>query len=267
MSLRGFSLPLSPEGRASLTPTPPWHYAGTLLLVDFETDPEAIKAVLPPRVEPDPADPGGAVAFFVSWQYASAAGDEYLDPIRSQYHEFILLTNATYKGRPVNTCPYIYVDKDTSLARGWIQGWPKKLGEVHMTVDSPLVTKAAPQVGPGGRFGGTLSASGRRLAETVVTLERISDDPLYLGKRPVINMRYFPQLAGGGRAQPPVWELVRSLLADAQRTEVWEGTADLRFFPAPDQELDALQPVRVRRGYRYNMSFTVNDLEVLERLG
>jgi acetoacetate decarboxylase len=267
MTLQGFSLPLSPEGRASLTCTPPWHYAGTLLIVDFEADRDTLRATLPPRLEPDPSDPGGAVALFISWQYASEAGDEYLDPVRSQYHEFMLLLNASYRGHAVHTCPYIYVDKDTSLARGWIQGWPKKIGEVHMTAESPLVTKAAPRLEPGGRFGGTLSANGRRLAEAVVTLERVSDDPVYLGKRPVINMRYFPQLAGGGHAQPPVWELVRSILADVRRTEVWEGAADLRFFPAPDQELDALQPVRVRRGYRYSMAFTLDDLEVLEQLG
>jgi acetoacetate decarboxylase len=266
MSLHGFSVPLSPEGRASLTPTPPWHYAGDLLLVDFEADPDAVRALLPPGLEPDPADPGGCTCFFVEWQYASERGDEYLDPARSQYKELLLLVNALYRGKPVATCPYIYVDSDVSMARGWIQGWPKKLGEVHMTHPFPLASKAAPRVEPGGRFGGTLSANGRRLAEAVVSLERVSDDPVYLGRRPVINLRYFPQLAGGGTAKPAVCELARSILSGVQRTDVWEGEADLKFFPAPDNELDALQPRRLRRGYRYSMAMTIADLEVLEVL-
>lgn len=266
MPLHGFSVPLSPEGRASLTPMPPWHYAGDLLVVDFAADPAAVQAVLPPRLQPDPADPGGCVAFFVAWQYTSDSGEEYLDPARSQYNEFILLVNALYRGEAVTTCPYIYVDKDSSMARGWIQGWPKKTGQIHTTRAFPLASKAAPRVEPGGKFGGTLAANGRRLAEAVVELEKVSDDPVYFGKRPVVNMRYFPQLAGGGKKPAPVHELVRSLLSDAERTEIWEGAADISFFAAPDNELDAFQPVDVRRGYRYSLRMTIDDLEVLESL-
>ena len=266
MSPKGFSVPLSPEGRASLTTLPPWHYAGDLLVIDFDAEPAAVSAVLPPGLEPDPEAPGGCIAFFVAWQYASENGEEYLDPARSVYNEFILLVNALYRGRPVSTCPYIYVDKDTSMARGWIQGWPKKLGEVGTTRAFPLASKAAPRGAPGGRVGGTLAANGRRLAEAVVTLEKVSDDPVYFGKRTVVNLRYFPQLAGGGKAKPPVCELVRSILSDARRTEVWEGEADIEFFPAPDNELDAFRPVAVRRGYRYSMAMTIDDLEVLEEL-
>ena len=166
----------------------------------------------------------------------------------------------------MSTCPYIYVDKDTAMARGWIQGWPKKYGEVHTTRLLPLASKAAPQLEPGGRFGGTLAANGRRLAEAVVELEKASDDPVYLGKRPVVNLRYFPQLAGGGQAKPAVCELTRSIMSGVQRTEVWEGTATLHFFPAPDNELDVFRPVAVRRGYRYGMTMTIDDLEVLEVL-
>jgi hypothetical protein len=267
MSLKGFSVPLSPEGRASLTSLPPWHYAGELLVVDFDAAPEAVAAVLPPRLEPDPQRSGGCAAFFVAWQYASDTGEEYLDPARSQYNEFILLVNALYGGRPVQTCPYIYVDSDVSMARGWIQGWPKKLADVRTTRAFPLASRAAPTVAPGARFGASVTASGRRLAEAVVQLDKVSTDPVYLGVRPVVNRRYFPQLAGGGTQAAPVDELVRSVLSNVQQTEIWEGDADLKFFASPDNELEALQPVVVRRGYRYGMAMTIADLEVLETLG
>ncbi len=174
--------------------------------------------------------------------------------------------NALYRGDPVHTCPYMYVNSDVAMARGWIQGWPKKFGDVGTTRPFPFPAKAAPMVGPGGRFGGTVGANGRRLAETVVQLERVSDDPVYLGKRRVVNRRYFPQLAGGGAAKPPVDELVRSILSGVTQTEVWEGEAYLKFFPAPDNELDAFHPLEVRRGYRYSMVLTIGDLEVLEDL-
>ena len=35
MSLHGWSLPLSPQGRASLVPPPPWHFSGDVIGIDF----------------------------------------------------------------------------------------------------------------------------------------------------------------------------------------------------------------------------------------
>jgi acetoacetate decarboxylase len=264
--MQGFSVPRSPQGRTSLTPPPPWYYAGNLLLVDYAADPQAVAAVLPPGLTPDPRDPGGCTAFFVDWQYASTSGEELTDPVRSQYHEFLILVNAAYEGTAVQTCPYIYVDRDTSMARGWIQGWPKKLGQVHTTRPSPLPSPAAPQVGPGGLFAASLSSNGRRLAEATLTLEHVSTDPVFLGHRSVINVRHFPRLSAGQHDKPAVHELVRSRLSGATRTDIWEGAATLSYHPAPDAELDALAPRQVRRGYRYSTAFQIDDLDVLADL-
>ena len=48
---QGYSLPLSPTGRASLVPSPPWHYVGDFVVVDYWADPAAVAAVLPPGIE------------------------------------------------------------------------------------------------------------------------------------------------------------------------------------------------------------------------
>jgi len=137
---------------------------------------------------------------------------------------------------------------------------------VHTTRPFPLPTPAAPQVAAGGAFGASLSANGRRLAEATLTLERVSEDPVFLGRRPVVNVRHFPRLTAGQHDTPAVHELVRSLLSGATRTDIWEGAATLAYFPAPDAELDALAPRWVRRGYRYSTAFQVDDLEVLTDL-
>jgi len=247
-----------------LTPAPPWFYVGNLLVIEFWADPEAVAAVLSPGLVPDGDDPGRCTAFFVDWQYASTRGDEPLDPVRSQYHEFVLLADARHHGRAVSTCPYIYVDSDASMARGWIQGWPKKLGAVHTTRTFGLPTRAAPTIEPGATFAGTLSAGGRRLAEATVTIQNVSTDPVVLGSRPIVNVRHFPRLDAAGQGTPAVHELVRSILSDVQRSDVWEGTARLELFDAPDHELFALRPQRVGRGFRYTTAFRVDDLEVLE---
>ena len=57
--LQGYSLPRSPEGRASLVPPPPWHYVGDFLVLEYWADPAAVAAVLPAGLEPHPEDPGG----------------------------------------------------------------------------------------------------------------------------------------------------------------------------------------------------------------
>jgi len=43
------------------------------------------------------------------------------------------LVEAIFDGTPVNYCPYIFVDNDAAIARGWAQGFPKKLGSIYQT--------------------------------------------------------------------------------------------------------------------------------------
>ena len=45
--LKGFTVPKSPFGQASLNPSPPWHYAGDVVGVEFWTDPDEAAATLP----------------------------------------------------------------------------------------------------------------------------------------------------------------------------------------------------------------------------
>ena len=75
MTPTGYSLPLSPEGRSSLVPPPPWHYVGDFLVLEYWADPDAVRAVLPPGLEPHP-DGGRAAALFVDWQSRSEQGGE-----------------------------------------------------------------------------------------------------------------------------------------------------------------------------------------------
>ena len=151
-------------GGASIIPSPPWHYVGDFLVIEFWADPDAVAAVLPPRLTPFADDPGRCAALFVDWQSCSDSGEELLDPVRGQYKEFFIVANAMLGEEHVTTCPYIWVDRDFALIRGWIQGFPKKLGEVHMTRSFGLDCRAEGRI-----FAGTLSANGRLLAEGTVT--------------------------------------------------------------------------------------------------
>ena len=266
MTLRGYSLPRSPEGRASLVPAPPWHYAGDFLVIEYWAEPDAVAAVLPSGLEPYGDDPGRAAALFVDWQSCSDAGGELDDPIRSQYKEFFLIVNALLDGELVTTCPYIWVDRDFALVRGWIQGFPKKLGAVQITRSFPLAAPAAPALAPGGRFAGTLCAGDRRLAFGAVTIERESAAGPTHNDPPLVNVRHFPRLAAGRHDEPALHELVRARSRDRSVSAIWEGAAELELYPAPAEEHAALRPLRVGRGFRFSFAYTVDDLQTVRAL-
>ena len=260
MNLQGYTSPRTPAGRASLVPPPPWHYVGDFLVIDFHTEPAAAASLLPEGIEPH-EDAGRAAIVFADWQSCSEQGDELIDPSRSQYRECYLVISGMLNGEPVTTCPFIWVDQDFAMARGWIQGFPKKLGQVWMTRTFNLEAKAAPQVAPGGRFGATCSAHGRQLARAELVLERQSETGSVHTDPPLVNVRYFPRLAAGRHDDPAVHELVRARSRDRAVSTVWEGAAELELFAALGEEHTLLTPIQVGRGYRFTFAYTVDDLE------
>lgn len=124
--LNGFSVPLTPEGKSSLVTPPPWHYSSDCMAIEYWTDPKAIAALLPPGLTVDETSGGRAFLWFLDWQF-TGSNDELTDPARYQYREAFILVEAVFEGKPVNYCPYIFVDNDAAIARGWAQGFPRSM--------------------------------------------------------------------------------------------------------------------------------------------
>ncbi|MGE0361281.1 MAG: acetoacetate decarboxylase family protein [Vicinamibacterales bacterium] len=255
---KGYTTPLSPDGTAALVPAPPWHYVGDFLIVEYHTDPDAVTALLPKELEPA-ADPGAVAAIFADWQCCSTGGAELLDPVQGQYKEFFLVVGCTYQGQPMSRCVYIWVDKDFAMYRGWIQGFPKKLGSVHMTRTYP-VGKATPRLEPGARFGATCTAGSREIARAVVTLRGVSARGPTVNAPPMANTRHFPAYDG---LVPDVFELVRSGGQDREVTEIWEGDAELTLGAHTIEPLQAIAPHRLGKGFRFTFAYTVHGGQVL----
>jgi acetoacetate decarboxylase len=265
LTLHGYTVPRTASGQASLVPAPPWHYVGDFLVVDYWCDPEAAVSLLPKGLEPHP-DPGRCAAVFADWQSCSEGSDELTDPVRSHYREFYLVVSGLLDGEEVTTCPFIWVDRDFAMARGWIQGFPKKQGEVWMTRVYALQCLAAPGLRAGSQFGATCSARGRALSRARITLETVSETGSLHTAPPIVNVRHFPRLAAGHHHDPAVHELVRARSRDRSVSEVWEGAAELELFSAPAEEHTLLTPVRIARGYRFTFAYTVDDLETVRQL-
>ena len=168
MTLAGWTLPQTPTGRASTVPPPPWHYSGDIIAVDFTADPARVAELVP--VGFSPRGDGSCTFFFCDWCSAADRDPRVKDdPIKGQYREAYVTLNGTFDGRPFGRVPYIWVDSELSLLRGQIQGFPKKLGEIHMTraID---IGKGGARKAPGERFAAHVSSLGRRLATAAVTL-------------------------------------------------------------------------------------------------
>jgi acetoacetate decarboxylase len=236
---------------------------GDCLAIEYEADPDAVAAFLPPGLAFHSAR---CAAYFCEWQYAGNTGEEYLDPIGSQYRETILLIAAALEGEPCAYCPFIWVDQDIAMMRGLIQGWPKQIGSTWITRSYGLPSPAAPVLGPGGKFGATLAVKDRRLVEGLVTLRETSSQlptPSFAG---AMNVRYFPELVAGLHDRPAVHELVRLKSRDVSISPIWKGDASLRFFDHPSMELASLRPLTVGAGYRFSCALTVDDLVVVRDL-
>jgi len=258
--LHGYTLPLTPGGRSSLAPRPPWHYAGDCLAVEFAAAPESVRALLPAPLEFLDAR---CAVYFVEWQFATDAGEEPLDPVTAQYRETIFLVNACLGAEAVSYCPFIWVDQDVALMRGWVQGWPKQIGSTWITRASALGGKAAPAHAPGGRFGASLAAKDRRLAEARVTLHESCDALPAPSFARAVNVRHFPNLAAGRHDAPALHELVRLKSRDVRVGPILRGAAELAIFDHPTLELPLLRPTAVGAGYRFSFALTVDDLETL----
>ncbi len=261
--MEGFLFPRSATGRSSLLPPPPWHYSGDLLSVEWRTDPAAVAALLP---EPltlvgDDEDPGAVALIFADWQSCGDDLAELEDPVRSQYKEAFVVVRCRYAGRTWSRCVFIWVDKDFALARGHLQGYPKKLGSIHQT--RPVsVGRAGPRLAPGGRLSATLAAYDRRLAEVHVSLTGPSETNGFVNGHPMLHHRYLPRIECDG--VDSLAELVTMRGSDVELGPAWAGTAEVELHPSPVEELTTLAPREMIGGYWRSVGTTFAGGETVQ---
>lgn len=244
--LTGVYYPRTPTGAAAILPDPPWHYSGEMLTIEFRTDPERVAELLPEGIEPADDDPGAAALIWADWQSCSDSFSELLDPARAQYKETFLVVRCQHQGQTYSRCPYIWVDKDFALARGQLQGYPKKMGEIWMT--RPVTHgKAGPRLEPGGRFGATVSTWGRRIAEARFTITGTAETAGFVNGHPMLHSRQMPAIEFDGRDS--LNELVTMRGFDADVGPVYSGDAELVLLDSPTEELDRLNPIEIIGGY------------------
>ncbi|HEY5438684.1 MAG TPA: acetoacetate decarboxylase family protein [Acidimicrobiales bacterium] len=248
MTFTGLPFPRTASGDASILPPAPWHYSGDLLTVEYRTDPANVRAVLPPDVElaHDDEDPGAVAFMWADWQSCGDDREELLDPVRSQYKESFVVVRCRYAGQLYSRCVFIWVDKDFALVRGYVQGYPKKLGSIHQT--RPItVGSAGPRLEAGGKFGMTLAAADRRLANATVTLRELAASNGFVNGHAMLHHRWFPRIELDGTDS--LDEVVTMSGVNLDLGPVWTGDATLELLDSPTEELTRLAPREIIGGY------------------
>jgi len=257
-----FLFPRTPSGRASLIPSPPWHYSGEMITVEYRTHPDLVSELIPEGATLDDDDPGAVALIWADWQSTGDDFSELVDPVRSQYKECFAVIRCRWEGETWSRCPYIWVDKDFALVRGYHQGYPKKLGDIWMT--RPVtVGRAGPRLEEGGVFGATLSAAGRRIANARIELTAPAEGPGFVNAHPMLHNRFWPAIESDGSASMD--ELVTMRGYDGEVADVWAADAQIELFESPSEELARLEPLEVIGGYYHRVGVSWKGGTTLRR--
>lgn len=252
--MNGWSLPFSPKGTASTLTPPPWHYSGDLLAIEFEASAETIASLLPSGLEA--ADTTQCLAIFADWSSAADSDPRLIeDPRRGMYKEAFIVIPARHMGDSVGRVPYIWVDNEVAHARGNVQGFPKKFGEIFMS--RPVVVgRGGPKREVGNSFVGTLSAMGRQLmrARVDLTAETPMSELPPLLIAPQVHTRY---LASLDPESAPLHQHSVNVLTDVAAGPALSGPAELEFFDSEHEELSDVGITRVGKGYFVSIAMTV----------
>jgi hypothetical protein len=148
------------------------------------------------------------------------------------------------------------------MVRGHHQGYPKKMGELYLT-RAVRVGKAGPRLAPGGRFGATCAAYGRRLIDATFTITGTSDDAGFVNALPMLHHRVMPAIESDGTDS--LHEIVTMRGVDAEVGPCYSGDATLAVYDSPVEELTRLAPGEMIGGYWREVGTSWRQGTTLER--
>ena len=113
------------------------------------------------------------------------------------------------------------------MARGWVMGFYKKLGQIYISDYNPL-NPVQEAIGIGSRIKGIVSSHGERLIEASIEIDRKitrEELPKPMGL-PLLHIRHFPSIVPGEK--PSVCELVKLLAENVTYdSDIWAGKGRL----------------------------------------
>lgn len=227
---------------APLVPEFPFTFRNVeVLTLSYRTDPEAIRSLLPPPLEP--------INDWVVIHLYNMNDVEWL----GGYHECNVMIGASFKGTVRGGySPYLFLDSDVGLAHGReVHGQPKKFGNVCVETRKDLV------VGTLERNGITVITGTMPTKQQRGSLDRLKESTFDFAVN--INYKVLPQIDG----RTAVRQLTSRLLADVTVSECWEGPCTVELRPNAQAPVHRL-PVRTTgHGYHWKGDFSLKTGEIL----
>jgi acetoacetate decarboxylase len=229
--------------------------------VYFRADVDRLQALLPNVLR---ADEGLCMSYIGAFHSASEKRPQDMldNPDASQYRETGLWIACTYKGRPGWFPGFVWVDKEWSLLRGWLNGYPKKLA--HVAFGRPhRLNPVTRELGPGAVLGGVCSRHGHTLMRLGLTVQHAAEASDLPSRPATFGHRHFPALHP---SQTAVSELVEVNRSDLTITDVWQGEPRLTLGSAPDEELEWFTPREILSGFAYSYGFRIAGARVIDEI-
>ncbi|BBL46983.1 MULTISPECIES: acetoacetate decarboxylase family protein [Metallosphaera] len=257
-SEKDFTMPITRTGRSQTVFPPPWYYGVTYIASHVKFS--GAEQIIPEFMKTD-GEGWVYIAEFVStaesnWDYM------YQEPDLVQYMEGAIGLKVEYKGKNYLYFPYMWVDKDWALVRGWLDGYPKKIANIRMTKLHPLLPKYnRPETGL--KMGGYVTRGGGVMLRLRVELEEKTDSLPLKNFGPFINVRRF---ASRGEGEDDVYEIVSRLRDESRYGEIWKGTAEVELGGYVNDEVNVISVDQIYGGYYYTLYFRVTKTVLLDKV-
>ncbi|QKQ99009.1 acetoacetate decarboxylase family protein [Metallosphaera tengchongensis] len=253
-----FTLPLTKTGKSQTVFPPPWYYGVTYIAAHVKL--AGVGNLIPEFFRAD-GEGWVYIAEFIStsehnWDFM------YKEPDLVQYMEAAIGLKVEYEGRNYLYFPFMWVDKDWALVRGWLDGYPKKLANIRMTRLHPLLPKYN-KVEPGLRLGGYATRGGGVMVRMEVQLKEKTDSLPLKDFGPLINIRRYPTRGDG---EKDVYEVVSRQRDESKYGEIWKGDAKVTLEGYVNDELENVSVQQVYGGYYYPLYFRVSKTILLKRV-
>jgi acetoacetate decarboxylase len=222
-------------------PKGPYRFVGReYLLIHYESDPDAIRAMLPEPLQPD----GNHVIYeWMKMLDSSGFGS---------YQESGVSIAATFNGTPCTYCAMMFLDDESPTTGGReIWGFPKKIGRPDLSVVHDTLT-------------GSLSYDEREVALGTMgyKYKSLAEDhgETLAGMRKLnVNLKWIPDVDGS----PKVVQLVGYHLEDIHLIGAWAGPARLHLVPHSNCRVADLPVRKVMYGRHLIADLTLPYGEVL----
>jgi len=219
-------------------PPPARFKDGEVLVIQYQTAPDAIAALVP-----SPLEPAGDVVMVQVARWGDVAG------LGRDTHEVNIMVAARYHGPSGEVSgsysPYFFVDSDRAMAGGReFHGQPKRLGEVSLEVRGDLIVGRLRRNGID-VFTGTLPYKTRQvgLDDVRARVDFVTN----------LNLKIIPQIDG----TPGLRQITARDLTDISVSECWSGPGTARIEENAQAPLYRLPVLRHLEGFYWRGDFSL----------